>query len=455
MSGASALDALCWGLQDAGVGVVTGYPGFHAHELVERCGGTPSVNERTAYAAAWGAAVAGTRAAVALKNVGLNDAADPFINSTALGVNAGMVVVVFDDIEVAGSQCRLDSRPYFDVCPGLWLEPVSARHAYWCARQAARLSERFGVPVVLRVTNALLRSQESVRRAAAPAPPRPFVRDPRRFVAHPVNALARANTVARRQQAIGEFVEHLYPSWQTGPAGSAVLRVGAAGGPAAPGLDDTLWTYPLPERALRRRLADARPINVLELGTPFVCEKVRALAGALRARGRDLATGIDHSGQYRISDRFDALWQAVRAFPGRAVCGDLGSFTMDPARTVDACLCYGASVACTAGFRLARHPGPIFCVTGDAAFLHSGRAALEEGRRRGGRVVVVILDNGGADSTGGQAVPGTVQLPPGLPVVRANHATATAATYRRALRGLLRRPGWSVVHVRVKGEGTR
>src|SRR5690349_11962022 len=86
----NALDALAFGLLDGGVRLVTGYPGFHAHDLVDRCGGTFSVNERTAYAIAWGAALAGRRAAVAFKNVGLNDAADPFLNSMSLRTSAGL-----------------------------------------------------------------------------------------------------------------------------------------------------------------------------------------------------------------------------------------------------------------------------------------------------------------------------------------------------------------------------
>jgi indolepyruvate ferredoxin oxidoreductase alpha subunit len=67
----TALEALASGLADGGVRMVTGYPGFHAHELVDLAGGMPSLNEHTAYAIAWGAALAGTRAAVAIKNVGL------------------------------------------------------------------------------------------------------------------------------------------------------------------------------------------------------------------------------------------------------------------------------------------------------------------------------------------------------------------------------------------------
>ncbi len=445
-----ALDALCWGLHDAGVGLVTGYPGFHAHELIELCGGAVSVNERTAYAVAWGASIAGVRAAVARKNVGLNDAADPFLNSMLLEVNAGLVVVVFDDVEVAGSQCRQDSRPYFDLAPGLWLEPASARHGYWCAREAAGLSERFGVPVVLRVTNALLRASGSVRRNGLAAPRRPFRRSPSGLVAHPVNVASRAAEVTRRQQTIAAFVETLYRRPRRCPGTALAVRAGACETDGCrPGFL-YIWTYPLPQAALLRRIEEARVVEVVEQGGSFVLEKVRALGGSAVVCGRDASAGINNSSQYRVSTAFAELWKALRSCADRIVCGDLGSYTMDPDRTVDACLCYGAGVPLALGCSLV-HPGPVFAVTGDAAFLHSGQACLEEARRRGARFVVILLDNGEAVSTGGQTIPGLFSIPPNLTVRHLEHATATAEAYRSALSQLADQPGPTVLHVRCPG----
>ncbi len=140
----STIEAVIYGLADSGVSVITGYPGFHAQDIITGAIGSISVNERTAYSIAWGAAVSGTRSAVVLKNVGVNDAADPFINSMNLRTIAGFVVIVLDDVEVAGSQCRQDSRHYFDLAPGIWLEPMSAAHAYDCVRNAAQWSEELG-----------------------------------------------------------------------------------------------------------------------------------------------------------------------------------------------------------------------------------------------------------------------------------------------------------------------
>jgi TPP-dependent indolepyruvate ferredoxin oxidoreductase alpha subunit len=184
------------------------------------------------------------------------------------------------------------------------------------------------------------------------------------------------------------------------------------------------------------------------LGSPFVQEKVRALTCRVRARSVDPSAGADHSARFVVSTAFDALYRALRSFPGRVVCGDLGSFTMDPGRTVDACLCYGAGVAVAIGCSLAGPPGPVFCVTGDAGFLHSGQVCLEEGLRRGARCVVVLLDNGGARSTGGQSIPGALRVPPGVPVLTAQHATSTPEGYRLALARLAGHPGLALLHVK-------
>lgn len=447
---ATALDALAWGLLDGGVQLVTGYPGFHAHDLVDRCHGSYSINEATAFGIAWGASLAGVRAAVAVKNVGLSAAADPFLNSMRLRTEAGLVVVIFDDVEVASSQIRQDSRHYFDLCPGqLWLEPVSPRHAYWCASEAAGLAERFGLPVVLRVTNALLRSRGHVMRKSKTAPRRSFQRNPALAVAHPVNARTQAEAAAKRLLEIAEYVDRfLYPF----PISSSFLevRVGACG-PTA--LSDqqashcTVWTYPLPEDALRQRLRHASSVEVLEMGSPFVCEKVQALASGLKVRGRDLAADIDNSMQYRISTEFDTLFAALRSFPNRLLIGDLGSYSMDPRHSIDACLAYGSSVAVAIGCTLARYPGPVFSITGDAAAIHSGQACLEEGQRRGAQMVVIVLENGRAGSTGGQVIPGSIRLPPDLPTIAIDHATATTDTYRVALARLSRMPGTTVLRV--------
>ena len=414
-----ALQALAWGLLDGGLEIITNFPGFHSQELFALCGGTQtSVNEKTAYAVAWGAACGGSRAAVTLKNVGLNDAYDPFLNSLLLGIRAGLVIVVFDDVEVAGSQCRLDSRHAFDVFGGLWLEPADAGQAYALARKAFDWSERFQIPVVLRVTNALLRQQGRVSRQASRATGAPLLTDrpdPEQFVVHPVYSRAQRARLAERQTTISAWVEDLYsPQNKCVSAACLRVRVGAPTCEAASAPDIQLFTYPLPTVSLRAALAGAREIHVEEQGDGYVQEKLLAIGSKLMVR--PAVAGESSAGEtpYRIDDSREALFGGLRAVPGRLVCGDLGTFTLDSHRTIDACLCLGTSVGIGVGMATAAKKQPVFVVTGDAAFFHSGQAALAEALARKLDLTVLILDNGGSQATGGQRTPQLVNPSGGI-----------------------------------------
>jgi len=442
----STIEAVIYGLADSGVSVITGYPGFHAQDIITGAGGSISVNERTAYSVAWGAAMAGTRAAVVLKNVGLNDAADPFINSMNLRTNAGFVVIVLDDVEVAGSQCRQDSRHYFDLAPGIWLEPMSASHAYDCVRNAAQWSEELEAPVVIRLTNESLRCTEKFVRSNSEELITPYRRDWVGSVSHPVNVAAQRIANEKRSRRINCFVERQFAFEFGGEHGR--VAIGAAMPPSK--LDCChVWTYPMPGVKLRQQLRHAKSIDIHEAGTCFASETIRALFSTMSVETRDHSTQCDHSESYRTTDQFDPLFAAIRMIKDRIVVGDLGSFTMDRHRTVDACLCYGASVATSIGCNLGNPGYKTICVTGDAAFLHSGKAAMEEAASRESDITLVLIDNGGAVSTGGQSVPATVRFPGAASVTEVNHQSTSESSYWTCLHRLVDLPGVNVLHVRV------
>lgn len=441
---ASVIEAVVYGLADAGTQIVTGYPGFHTQEIVQASGGAISINERTAYSVAWGAAFAGARSAVVLKNVGLNDAADPFVNSINLRTNAGMAVIVLDDIEVAGSQCRQDSRHYFDLAPGLWLEPISAAHAYDCARNALGWSEDLGVPVVIRLTNETLRSTGKFSRHKTPQPDVRFQRNPQASVAHPMNVNYQRVANQRRAVEIGRFVETQFSS----DHGSGCVAVGAAM-PNDARDHFRVWTYPLPGEGLRYVLRQRDDIDVFESGSNFATEKIRGMFTTARVNTRDHSLMVDHSANFRSTLRFESLFAAIRTVNDRIVVGDLGSFTMDQHRTVDGCLCYGASVATAIGCSMASAKNRVLCVTGDAAFLHSGKAAIEEAARRGADFLLIVIDNGGAVSTGGQRVLASVQFPGAASVTEAEHLSTSEKSYQMLINRLIDRPGVNVLHVRA------
>jgi indolepyruvate ferredoxin oxidoreductase alpha subunit len=149
-----ALEALCHGLLDGGCNYVTNFPGFYSHDIFSMLRGKHiALNEKVAYEMGFGASLAGARTVVTFKSFGLNVAADPFLNSMVSGINAGLVVILTEDVEVAGSQCRQDSRYYRDFYGGLWFEPTNIQEAYQIAYNAFKWSEELDIPIVIRLTN--------------------------------------------------------------------------------------------------------------------------------------------------------------------------------------------------------------------------------------------------------------------------------------------------------------
>src|SRR5512143_1504046 len=132
----------------SGISAAYAYPGTPATEILEAleaCGDKPAhwcANEKTAYEQALGMSMAGKRALVSMKHVGLNVAADPFMNSAVTGVNGGLVLVVADDPGMHSSQSEQDSRFFAEFARIPMLEPSDQQQCYDMTREAFELSER-------------------------------------------------------------------------------------------------------------------------------------------------------------------------------------------------------------------------------------------------------------------------------------------------------------------------
>lgn len=443
----SGIQAVAWGLLDGGVEFATAYPGFHAHDLAGLMGVEAfSVNEKNALAVAWGASLAGTRSATMFKNVGLNDAADPYINACVLGVRAGLVLIVLDDIDVEQSQIQQDSRPYAEFPCSLWLEPRSVPDAYELARQAPELSERLGTLVVLRLTNLLTRAVESVTRREPLTGRLKWRRDPEGWVAHPVYGEAQRRRLEDRQEAVACWVDGAYP--EPNLLSEAVVRVtaGMAACAAEESPDLGVYTLPPPRPWLEALARSAAGVVVEEHGGPYLAGKVAAGVGATRITARLIRPEVER--RYRITERYEPLYALLRSVADRVVVGDLGGHTLDPHRTVDACLCYGCSVGVATGLSLADPSLHVICVTGDAAFRHSGKGALEEALDRRAPVTVIVLDNGGSLGTGGQRLPGTCWL--NAPALEYHELGFPVASEAGTLSALLQRPtGPRLIHLKT------
>ncbi|MBN1580335.1 MAG: indolepyruvate oxidoreductase, partial [Anaerolineae bacterium] len=264
-------EAIALGLVEQGCRVATAYPGTPSSEILagvikfkKRLAREMyvewSVNEKVAFEVALAASWTGLRAAVAMKQVGLNVAADPLFSAAYLGVKGGFIVVPADDPGPYSSQTEQDSRLMALSAKVPVLDPSTPAEARAMVEYAFELSERFGLPVILRPTTRLCHARQSLAVDDTPAldtgvPSVKFHKDPARWSATPrmrYRLHVELNEKLRRVEA--EFAES---PLNTIVDGAAKTRVGVIASGVA---------FQTARQALRE-LGVSVPL--LKIGTPY------------------------------------------------------------------------------------------------------------------------------------------------------------------------------------------
>ena len=458
----STILALRHAVEDAGAAFFANYPGFHSNEMFDgQSGMVTSVDEKTAFAYVWGCSLAGKRSVVSFKNVGLNDAADAFLGAHFIGCRAGMVFVLFDDCDIQHSQNRVDVRPYFDIYGGLWFEPKNVKDVYMMTREAFGLSEKFELPVVIRITNILYdmgidpKARGSWDRAKCETvfiPPITRRSDSSPYVAHPSQARQQETRMAERNRRIAEFIDKRYEGWKSVTEPPSQLICGAKRNVMEKNALH-IDTIPGPWEEIRRIFSGkaADTTTVYEHGAgPYMLNKLSAALPGVSFKSEIMAPMRGVQFKYHNSSAMENLFLPLREVENSIVVGDLGSYTMDPWRTIMAVLCYGTSVAVAMGFADALPDSNIFAVSGDAAYLHSGQSCLWELEERGVKLSIFVFDNGGAKGTGGQRVPGDLRShPDGIRLCEYDYRRMSADDFRVVIRDNLRHKGSTLNLIRI------
>ncbi len=454
-------EAVALGAFHAGLSAAYSYPGTPASEIMEyllqlaktapHLKASWSVNEKVAYEEALGVSFAGKRALVSMKHVGLNVAADPFINSALTGTNGGLVLAVADDPSMHSSQNEQDSRYYAQFAQIFCFEPSNHQEAYDMTRQAFDLSEEVGIPVMLRLVTRLSHSRSSV----GPRPARPENKlrygEGCDWTLLPTNARRRFKILLEKQAELVRRSEASeFNRLQLNPADHSlgVIASGIAWNYVLENLDSTgktpsllkIGTYPLAEELLRQLVHHVDTILVVEEGYPYIEKALRGLFGIsgktirgklsgdlplsgelspevvrpalgleplprlelgdlpLRARPPQLCQGCPHA------DTFIALNKALEGEERANVFSDIGCYTLGaypPYQALKTCVCMGASVSMAKG---GAEAGifPSVAVIGDSTFGHSGLTPLLEAAAANTDMTVIILDNSTVAMTGGQ-----------------------------------------------------
>ena len=223
-------EAIAQAALDAGLSGVYAYPGTPSTEITEYIQMAPITaeknihnrwcsNEKTAMEAALGMSFAGKRSLVCMKHVGMNVAADCFINSAITGVKGGLIVIAADDPSMHSSQNEQDSRFYGDFSLIPMYEPSNQQEAYDMVYNGFNFSEQTGEPILMRMVTRLAHSRSGVeRKEQQPQNEISFSEDPRQFILLPGNARKRYKALLQRQDEFIKASENsAYNKYTDGP----------------------------------------------------------------------------------------------------------------------------------------------------------------------------------------------------------------------------------------------
>ena len=460
-------EAIALGAIHAGISGVYAYPGTPSTEITEfiqnnklaqerNLHSTWCTNEKTAMEAALGMSYAGKRALVCMKHVGMNVAADAFVNSAITGVNGGLVVLVADDPSMHSSQNEQDSRFYGKFAMLPILEPSNQQEAYDMMHDAYTLSEELKLPVLMRVVTRLAHSRAGVK-VGEVGEENQLNPDSERthWVLLPAIARNQYAALIKKQEQLEKVsrkspyngLENFNPdsSYEFGiiACGIGYNYVKECDTDDSPVPVLKVSQYPLPAEEIQKMADCCKYILVVEDGQPFVEEQVKALLSSdYTVKGR-LTGDLPRTGELTPDnvgnaigwatkspfvtpqvvmprppalcqgcghrDVYDALNKVAAEYPGARIFGDIGCYTLGalpPFRAIDSCVDMGASITMAKG---AADAGvfPAISVIGDSTFTHSGMTGLLDAVNDKANITIIISDNLTTAMTGGQDSAGT------------------------------------------------
>ena len=468
-------EAIAVGALHAGVSGCFGYPGTPSTEILEylvnnyeKTGGPVAqwcANEKTAYETALGVSFAGKRAIVTMKHVGLNVAADPFMNSSLLQIKGGLVCIVADDPQMHSSQGEQDTRYYADFAMVPLFEPTNQQEAYEMMGEAFEVSERHHVPVIMRMVTRLAHSRAIVRvqdqrrseNVSAKGLPQDWMLLPalamknyRKMIEKQSDLQSWANANPRNKLVLNPkrtdlaiITSGLGRNYFEENRADYEASCGEAGLPSRLHISG----MPLPASLIRQIADSAETVLVIEEGMPFIERQLKGLvpgkntitgklSGALPRVGElnpdivraalglapresaldglelpslsgrppQLCKGCPHHDSYSSLNLAVERLNAKEGAVSTAVCADIGCYALgaaSPLRAVETIVCMGASIGMARG---AAEAGVkySFGVIGDSTFLHSGLTGIVDAVSTKTPMTVIILDNSIVAMTGCQ-----------------------------------------------------
>ena len=441
--------AVARGLYEAGVDVVSSYPGTPSTEITEFASKYDEMhsewapNEKVACEVAIGASIGGARSFCGMKHVGLNVAADPLFTASYTGVNGGLVIGVADDPGMHSSQNEQDSRHYAIASKVAMVEPSDSAECKEFTKMAYELSEKFDTPVILRLSTRVSHSQSVVdEQERVQHDTGKYEKNAAKYVMMPAYAKPKHVFVEERTRKLTEYAENCpFNKMEMNSTEIGVITSGISYCYAKEALGDKAsylklgLINPLPVELIKEFAGKVKKLYVIEELDDIIethCRKI-----GLDPIGKSLFKYIGEYSQSYLKDKilgekdefieFDGevpvrppvmcagcphrgLFYVLKKL-GVMVSGDIGCYTLGaaaPLSAMDTTVCMGASVSGLHGFNLARkgeYEDKAVAVIGDSTFIHSGITGLINIAYNATNSTVIVLDNSITGMTGHQNNP--------------------------------------------------
>ncbi|MFQ5638950.1 MAG: thiamine pyrophosphate-dependent enzyme [bacterium] len=462
--------AFAYAARDAGVKIAVSYPGSPSSGtmdvLIELAENDDihvqwSANEKVAMEVGIGASIAGRRALVCTKSVGMNLMLDPLMALNLTPVNAGLVILLGDDPGGYGSQNDQDTRSLAPMLEMPMMEPATPAEAYAMMREAFSLSERLNTAVIIRETRSFAQQVGRVDTADKPKTVHlGFTREPYRYVPVPLNVVEKHRFLHEQLERFGEWADkspfnHVSGSGTRGVIGAGFVYqklLDVTG--KEPTADFRVLKlgvlFPLPEETVARFLSDCDEVLVVEETEPFVETHIKAIAhdhgcktkiygkrskhisreGELfrwqihEALSRFLPGFVpdrrytreneirerpemqSYCGGCRYDEVLDVLDEAAAALQQKIVLvGDPGCL-VTVADKLEAKYAIGSAVGVADGMSKAGIEERPVAVFGDSSFFHTSLPAICNAVYDRSDILMVVLDNSATRTSGFQPHPG-------------------------------------------------
>lgn len=455
-------EAIARGLLESGCIFAASYPGTPASEILSSFmsmipkAQSPalaqwSINEKVAFETALTISYCGGRAAVSMKQVGLNVACDPLMSSAYTGVKGGFVIISADDPGPHSSQTEQDSRWLAMMAKIPVFDPSCPQEAKDMVGEAFQISEEYEIPVMLRPTTRVCHSRQAVLLGDLfpPKIPSGFTKDPKRWAATPAYRYQLHKQLNEKILSLGKKIARkaFQKALGSKEAKFCIVSSGAAFAHTYDLIKEmqleelvTLYQvripYPLPVEDLLAEINSSENIMIVEETYPVI-EMQLGMRDRLQGRLRGM---VPPQGELTPDVLAEVIFSFVKrpltkpkysagkmrrptlcpGCPHRAAFyairqtftqgiypSDIGCYTLGlNMQAVDTVLCMGAAISQAAGFYFAQQmkgeSSPIVATIGDSTFYHAGIPALIDAVHQKAQFILVILDNSTTAMTGNQ-----------------------------------------------------